>query len=530
MTITGKQLIAGQWCDGRAEPFFGTNPATGEALQPAFTCADEQQVAEAAAAAGDCAETFANLPLTQRATFLRACADQIMALGDELLTRVSEETGYPKARAEGERGRTCGQLRLFADWIESGDYLDARIDPALPERQPLPRPDLRSYNQSLGPVAVFGASNFPLAFSVAGGDTAAAFAAGCPVIVKGHNSHPGTSELVAQAIDKAVQECGLPAGVFSLLLGAGRRVGTALVQAPEVKAVGFTGSYAGGMALFNLANARPEPIPVFAEMGSVNPVVLLPEALANSAESIAEGFVGSLTLGTGQFCVNPGLVLAVESEDLARFESAAGAALSKVSAGVMLNQNTQQGYQSGVAHLRDQAGVSQVAAGAPTGDGQGFTCQAGLLSVSGADFLSNSALQEEVFGPMSLLVKCRDYAQLLEVAGVLRGQLTGTLHATEAELGGYGDLITLLRQRVGRLLVNGFPTGVEVCHSMMHGGPFPAATDARFTSVGTRAIERFVRPICFQNCPDSLLPDALKNANPLGISRLVDGVSTRDPL
>lgn len=530
MPLTGKQLIAGQWLDGRADTFQGVNPATGENLQPAFTCADESQVAEAVAAATECATEFANLPLTKRAEFLNTCADEIMALGDELLERVSAETGYPRARAEGERGRTCGQLKLFAEWIVKGEYLDARIDTALPERQPLPRPDLRSFNQSLGPVAVFGASNFPLAFSVAGGDTASAFAAGCPVIVKGHNSHPGTSELVAQAVDKAVQKCGLPAGVFSLLMGAGSRVGAELVKAPGIKAVGFTGSTAGGTALFKLANERPEPIPVFAEMGSINPVVLLPQALESSAQQIAEGFVTSLNMGTGQFCVNPGLVLAVEGAGLDNFINATSEALSKVGAGVMLNERTLSGYQSGTAHLRDQAGVEQVASGEAAGDDAGFTCQAGLLTVSAKDFVSNPALQEEVFGPSSLVVKCQNREELLQAISALQGQLTGTLHCADEELAGYGDLVEVLRQKVGRVVVNGFPTGVEVCHSMMHGGPFPAATDARFTSVGTMAIARFVRPICFQNYPESLLPDALKNSNPLGIARLVNGEKTSDAI
>ncbi|WP_346839543.1 aldehyde dehydrogenase (NADP(+)) [Microbulbifer sp. SAOS-129_SWC] len=530
MPISGKQLIAGKWLEGRSGTFNGVNPATGEDLEPQFTCADEFQVAEAVSAASECFTAFANTTPQQRADFLNACADEIMALGDELLERVSAETGYPRGRAEGERGRTCGQLRLFADWIVDGEYLDARIDTAMPERQPLPRPDLRSFNQALGPVAVFGASNFPLAFSVAGGDTAAAFAAGCPVIVKGHNSHPGTSELVAQAIDKAVQKCGLPGGVFSLIMGAGKTVGAALVQAPGIKAVGFTGSTAGGTALFKLANERPEPIPVFAEMGSINPVVLLPEALKNSAESIAAGFVGSLTLGTGQFCVNPGLVLAVEGDGLEQFIAATGEALAKVGAGVMLNKNTRQGYQSGVAKLRDQAGVEQVAAGEAAGEDGGFTCQAGLLTVCAKDFLANRELQEEVFGPMSLVVKCRDRAELLQAIQSLQGQLTGTLQCSESELASYGDLVELLRQRVGRIVVNGFPTGVEVCHSMMHGGPFPAATDARFTSVGTMSIARFVRPICFQNYPQSLLPDALKDSNPLEIPRLVNGEKSRAAL
>lgn len=528
MPLTGKQLIAGKWLDGRADTFHGVNPASGENLEPAFTCADEFQVAEAVNAATECFTKFANTSPLERAEFLNACADEIMALGDELLERVSAETGYPRARAEGERGRTCGQLRLFADWIVKGEYLDARIDTALPDRQPMPRPDLRSFNQALGPVAVFGASNFPLAFSVAGGDTASAFAAGCPVIVKAHNSHPGTSELVAQALAKAVEKCGLPGGVFSLILGSGRRVGAELVKSAGIKAVGFTGSFSGGTALFKLANERPEPIPVFAEMGSINPVVLLPEALKGSAEGIAEGFVGSLTMGTGQFCVNPGLVLAVEGEDLDRFIGATTEALSKVGAGVMLNKATMLGYQSGGAKLRDQQGVEEVAAGEATGDEGGFTCQASLLTVSGKDFLANGELQEEVFGPTSLVVKCRDRDELLQAVAALQGQLTGTLQCTEGELGSYGDLVELLRQRVGRIVVNGYPTGVEVCHSMMHGGPFPAATDARFTSVGTKAIERFLRPICFQNYPENLLPEALKNDNPLGIARLVNGEKTSD--
>ncbi|MGL6159852.1 aldehyde dehydrogenase (NADP(+)) [Microbulbifer sp.] len=528
MSITGKQLIAGEWKAGNADSFRAVNPATGESLEPEFIGADEQQVAEAVAAASACAAEFANTAPSVRAEFLNRCADEIMALGDELLERVTAETGYPRARAEGERGRTCGQLKLFAEWIVSGEYLDARIDTALPDRQPLPRPDLRSFNQALGPVAVFGASNFPLAFSVAGGDTASAFAAGCPVVVKGHNSHPGTSELVARAVGRAVEKSGLPGGVFSLILGAGSRVGAELVKAPGIKAVGFTGSFTGGTALFKLANERPEPIPVFAEMGSVNPVVLLPQALENSAEAIAEGFITSLNMGTGQFCVNPGLVLSVEGEGLDRFTAAAGEALSKVGAGVMLNKNTLSGYRSGVGHLRDQAGVEQLAAGESAGEDGGFTCQAGLFTVSGAEFLANPALQEEVFGPVSLVVKCCDREELLAVVGSLKGQLTGTLQCAEGELDSYGELVQQLRQRVGRIVVNGFPTGVEVCHAMMHGGPFPAATDSRFTSVGTMAIARFVRPICFQNYPENLLPDALKNSNPLGISRLVNGGKTSD--
>ncbi len=530
MFLSGNQLIAGHWQGGSAGYFRAVNPVSGEPLEPQFSCASEEQVGAAVATASACADEFANTSPAQRAEFLNACADQIMALGDSLLERVTAETGYPRARAEGERGRTCHQLRLFADWVLTGDYLEARIDTALPDRQPLPRPDLRSCNQALGPVAVFGASNFPLAFSVAGGDTASAFAAGCPVIVKGHNSHPGTSELVAHAIAQAVQKCGLPGGVFSLLLGAGNQIGAELVRAPGIKAVGFTGSFSGGSALFKLANEREEPIPVFAEMGSVNPVVVLPKALAERAESIAEDFVASLTLGTGQFCVNPGLVLGVAGEDLTRFAEAAATALRQVDAGVMLNQNTQQSYKNGVAHLRDQAGVSTLATGKDAVETEGYRCQASLLTVSGQAFLDNPALQEEVFGPVSFLVQCRDEAELLAVVSSLKGQLSGTVQCANGELAHYVDLVQLLRQRVGRIVVNGFPTGVEVCHAMVHGGPFPAATDSRFTSVGTLAIARFLRPVCYQNFPDESLPLALRNSNPLRITRLVNGESTRTAL
>ncbi len=526
--LTGKQLIAGTWVVGNNGTFQALNPADGKALEPIMTAADRQQVDAAVAAATDCAVQFANTSLAQRAEFLNACADEIMALGDTLTVRVMAETGYPQARAEGERGRTCGQLRMFADHLLKGEHLNIRIDHAQPDRTPLPRPDIRFINQAIGPVAVFGASNFPLAFSVAGGDTASALAAGCPVIVKAHNSHPGTSELVAQAIDRAVKSCGLPGGVFSLLLGSGTDVGAALVKAPGMKAVGFTGSYTGGMALFKMAAERPEPIPVFAEMGSVNPVVLLPQALNESAATIAENFVASLTLGVGQFCVNPGLVIALEDGDsgLNQFIDAAAEALAKVNAGVMLNQNIQKSYLHGIEQLRAQPGVSEVGQGMSvnaTEQEDGFHCQAGLLTVNANDFLNNSTLREEVFGPVSLVVKCQDYKQLLTVIESLQGQLTGTVHCTESELAASEQLVTLLRQRVGRLVINGFPTGVEVCDAMMHGGPFPAATDSRFTSVGTAAIARFLRPICFQNYPQALLPDALKDSNPLHLPRIVNG-------
>lgn len=523
MTISGKLLIDGEWVVGEAGTYHATNPATGKTMQPVMTMATVAQVDRALVAAQAAAAVYRNTPLHIRARLLTSCAEEIMALGDELTARVSAETGYPAARAENERARTCGQLQLFADTILKGDYLEARIDTALPERKPAPRPDLRSLNQAIGPVVVFGASNFPLAFSVAGGDTAAALAAGCPVLVKGHSSHPGTSELVAQAIGRAVAKCGLPSGVFSLLMGAGAQVGSALVKAPAVKAVGFTGSYAGGMALVELARSRPEPIPVFAEMGSINPVILLPQALQQRAQAIAEGFVGSLTLGTGQFCVNPGLVIAIDDSNLQQFMDIAAGLIASCQAGVMLNERICSAYANGLAANGRLAGVETIAVGGSSVAGDGYRSTAALLTTSAHCFLNTPAIHEEVFGPASLIVKCRDKTELMSVLSVLNGQLTGTVHAEESELTDHGDLLDLLSLRVGRIVVNGFPTGVEVCHAMVHGGPFPATTDSRFTSVGTAAIKRFVRPVCYQNFPQQLLPVALVDSNPLRLNRLVNG-------
>lgn len=527
MSITGKVLINGEWVEGQSGTYQAVDPATGQTMEPVLTKASSEQVAQAVAAADACASEFRRTSLAKRAEFLRACAEEIMALGDSLVQRAMAETGLPQARIEGERGRTCFQLNMFADVVEAGDFLDIRIDTALPDRQPMPRPDLRYMNQAIGPVVVFGASNFPLAFSVAGGDTASAFAAGCPVLVKGHSSHSGTSELVAQAIDRAVKKTGLPAGVFSLLMGAGREVGSALVVAPEVKAVGFTGSFSGGMTLVRLANERPEPIPVFTEMGSLNPVLLLPKLLENSAEQVAEAFVGSLNMGVGQFCTNPGLVLALESPALDRFIDAAAESLKKQPAGVMLNEGIQQAYNEGVATVSGQSGVTTQAVGESHESKPGYCGQPTLMTVSGQDFITNSELTEEMFGPASLLVKCKNLDELLSVVKSLGGQLTGTVHTAEGEMSDYDELIDALSQRVGRLLVNGFPTGVEVCHAMVHGGPFPAASDVRFTSVGSAAIYRFLRPICLQSYPQELFPEPLQDSNPLNIWRLVNGERTQ---
>lgn len=529
MSVTGDIYYQGAWHQGRGPGSRAVNPANGEALAPDMTTADDSQVDAAVAAAAEAFPAFSRTSLTQRAAFLRLCADEIMALGDALSDRVCAETGYPKARAEGERARTCGQLRMFADYIETGDHLDARIDTAQPDRQPLPKPDLRFVLQALGPVAVFGAANFPLAFSVAGGDTASALAAGCPVLAKGHPSHPGTCELVGRAIAVAVEKSGLPAGVFSLLMG-GNEVGGRLVQAPQVKAVGFTGSFAGGTALQQLASQRQEPIPVFAEMGSVNPVLLLPEALRTSADSIAKGFVGSLTLGTGQFCVNPGLVLALADEGLERFLSGATEQLQQVDAGVMLNQGIRSGYDDSLARYRASDKVELVAEGRAASDDQGFTVQAALLRTRAVDYLANPEIHGEIFGPVSLVVACDTLVQLQQVLAQLEGQLSGTIHCTESELAQHTDLVDMLTHKVGRLVINGFPTGVEVCPSMMHGGPFPASSDPRFTSVGTAAIKRFLRPVCYQSFPEALLPDALRDDNPLQLTRVVNGHLTKDSL
>jgi NADP-dependent aldehyde dehydrogenase len=530
MTISGKILLNGKWVEGQAGNYQAVNPATGESLLPVLSKASAAQVEEAVSAAEVAAGELRRTTMTKRATFLRACATEIEALGDSLVERAMAETGLPRARIEGERARTCGQLRLFAETVLAGDFLDVRIDTVLPDRLPIPRPDLRYLNQPIGPVVVFGASNFPLAFSVAGGDTASAFAAGCPVLVKGHSSHPGTSELVAQALAKAVRDTGMPVGTFSLLMGSGREVGSALVTAAQVKGVGFTGSFSGGMALVKLANARPEPIPVFTEMGSLNPVVLLPKSLEGRVEQIAEAFIASLTMGVGQFCTNPGLVLGIEGPNFDRFSERVSTLLAKQPAGIMLNEGIQQAYSDGVAAISSQQGVRKLAVGESQAGKPGFCGQSTILTVRASDFIANPDLNEEMFGPASLLISCQNMKELLNAVKSLSGQLTGTIHTDEAEMSEYPELIDALSERVGRLLVNGFPTGVEVCHAMVHGGPFPATSDVRFTSVGTAAVYRFLRPICLQDYPKGLLPEPLQDGNPLNVWRLINGERTKDAI
>jgi NADP-dependent aldehyde dehydrogenase len=446
-------------------------------------------------------------------------AQAILDLGDELITRTMQETGLPRGRLEGERGRTVNQLRLFARVVRDGDWLDARIDHALPERTPAPRSDLRTRHIPVGPVAVFGSSNFPLAFSVAGGDTASALAAGAPVVCKAHPAHPGASELVGQAIRAAVLKCGLPEGVFSLLAGPGNELGMALVNHPGIQAVGFTGSRRGGLALVQAAAQRPVPIPVYAEMSSTNPVYLLPGALAARGEDIARKFVASLVGSAGQLCTNPGLLIALAGPDLDRFIQTATADVRAVPAATMLTSGIAQTYRHGVDQLLAHPGVDSLARG-QAADGPA-PCQANLAVTTAQAFLADpDVLGAEIFGASSLVVRCADTAEFLAIAQAIEGQLTATLHlepgVDDALVAG---LIPTLETKAGRILANGFPTGVEVCDAMVHGGPFPATSDGRTTSVGTLAIRRFLRPVCYQDIPDNLLPPALQAANPWNIHR-----------
>ena len=502
------------------EVLHAVNPTTRKQLPGEFAVATQEEIGQAATAAHAAWLTYQQTSGVEKAAFLRAIATEIEALGDALIDRAVAESGLPPGRITGERGRTCGQLRKFADFVEEGRWVGAIIDEAQPERQPMPRADLRKMLVPIGPVVVFTASNFPLAFSTAGGDTAAALAAGCPVIVKAHPSHLGTNALVAGAIQKAAEECGLPEGVFSSVQG-GNETGKALVLHPQIKAVGFTGSHRGGMALTELANSRPEPIPVYAEMGSNNPVFLLPEKVAESAENLATMIAGSVNMGAGQFCTNPGILVVQKSAETDRFMAAFGTAMSGLSAATMLNEGIFQAYGNGVAAVADVQGVdlsfqANIAS-------QNWDAAPAFAQTSAQKFLKESALQQEVFGPFTLIVLCEDAQEMLAVAEGLTGQLSATIMGTTDELTNAGDLLNVLSQKAGRVICNGMPTGVEVCAAMHHGGPYPATTNALFTSVGTDAIKRFARPVTFQDLPDVLLPPALQAKNPLGISRTVNG-------
>jgi len=519
MPVSGKLFIGGREV-ATPHTFHVIDPASGVRLTPDFSAAGLAEVDQACELAWSAFHEYRDLDPEIRARFLETIADEIMALGDELPERGHAESGLPIARLTGERARTVGQLRLFADELRKGGWLGIRIDPALPDRKPLPRPELRLRKLPLGPVVVFGASNFPLAFSVAGGDTTAALAAGCPVIVKGHSAHPGTSDLVAQAIVSAVRKCRLPGGVFSLLNGNAHALGGALVAHPRVKAVGFTGSRRGGLALMKIASERPEPIPVYAEMSSINPVLLLPHALAAKAEALGGAFVGSLTLGVGQFCTNPGLLFALDGEDLDRFIASARGALGEVEPAVMLTAGIHGAYEKGVAQLIDHPKVEPLARGP---ESQGKHCGRGaLFAVKGEDLLRHPEVMDEVFGASSVIVRCATEEQLVDVLEHLEGQLTATLHLVEEDHALAARLIPVLERKAGRLIANGWPTGVEVSHAMVHGGPFPATSDGRSTSVGTLSIERFLRPVCYQDFPDALLPQDLQDDAPPRLRR-VDG-------
>jgi NADP-dependent aldehyde dehydrogenase len=522
--INGAILIGAS--EERSERTFeAVDPSSGESLGPPFAEADASHVEKAVALAEAAFPVFSELDPDARAAFLEAVAEDILAIGDPLIERAMAETGLPRARLEGERGRTVGQLRMFAEFIRRGTWVHATIDSAMPEREPLPRPDLRRRHVALGPVAVFGASNFPLAFSVAGGDTASAFAAGCPVVVKGHPAHPGTGELVARAVRSAVARLGLPEGVFSYLPGASNELGGALVADPRIQAVGFTGSRAGGLALVQIAASRAQPIPVYAEMSSINPVVLFPAALAARAEQLGAAFVASLTMGAGQFCTNPGVVIALDGPDVERFARAAADALTASAPGQMLTPGIHAAFARGVAGLEGHPAVRLLARGAEGGT----HCACGaLFETDGASFLDDEHLRAEVFGSSSILVRCRDMDEMAAVIRGLEGQLTATLHLEPEDEPHAAGLMPLLARKAGRVLANGWPTGVEVTHAMVHGGPFPATSDGRSTSVGTLAIERFLRPVCYQALPEALLPAALRSANPWGLPRTVDGEIVSD--
>lgn len=467
---------------------------------------------------------YRKFSLKRRADFMRSIAREIEALGDELLMIAGQETNLPEARLRNERARTMFQLTSYADACEKGDWLEVRIDTAVPDKNP-PKPDIRKMLVPLGPVVVFGAANFPFAYSTAGGDTASAFAAGCPVIVKAHPAHPGTSELMAKAIFNAIKSCNMPEGVFAHVHGASFEVGKALVEHPRVRAAGFTGSFAGGKQLFDWANQRKEPIPVFAEMSSINPVFLLPEKMKMAAAEVAKNYSGSITLGVGQFCTNPGLLIGIDNDDLQTFINTLAEEIRKVVPGNMLNPGIYKNYTSKRSSSLAQPEVDTVAVAdtTPT-EGQGM---ATIASVSGKAFIQNPLLHQEVFGPYSLIIRCKDMDEMQTVARHIEGQLTATLMATESDVTANEDLVEAVKNICGRFILNGVPTGVEVCLSMQHGGPFPATTDARFGAVGADAIKRFARPVAFQNWPDSLLPDELKQSNPLGIWRTVNNELTR---
>ena len=527
MTLFGRSMIGTGQGGETHNSFRAVDPVSGEKLDPAFFSASQAEVDEAVRLSNQAFSIYSRTSGREKGKFLRAIAANIEAIAPEVIERAARETALPKARLEGETARTCGQLRLFAQVVEEGSWVMARIDRADPARKPAPKPDIRSLLRPLGPVAVFGASNFPLAFSVAGGDTASALAAGNPVIVKAHPAHPGTSELVGGAVRRAVQDGKLPEGVFSLLFDGGHEVGSRLVKHPLIRAGGFTGSRQAGKILMNLAASRPEPIPFFAEMSSTNPVFVLPGALRQNLEKIASGLHASVTLGGGQFCTKPGLVFLPQGSDAQKFRTRLEEAMRTPASFHLLTEGIRSSYESGIQSRKRNLNVRLLSE--VPGNGA-CAIPVVLFETDAAAFLHDPNLAAEIFGPSTLLIHHSNRDEIFAIARELEGHLTATIHGTEEDLEDFSDLVQILEGKVGRLIFNGFPTGVEVSHAMVHGGPFPATSDGRSTSVGSMAIYRFSRPICYQGFSDRALPEELKNANPLGIWRMVDGEMTRAPL
>lgn len=524
--LQGKSILGSHRSAAGSEHFFAVEPTSGDKLDPAFYSATVADVEKAAQLAASAFSTYGRSTGRERGNFLRKVAANLEAIAEELIERAHLETALPKPRLQGETARTCGQLRLFAQVAEEGSWVNARIDRAEPEHKPAPKPDIRSMLRPLGPVAAFGASNFPLAFSVAGGDTASAFAAGNPVIVKAHPAHPGTSELAGGAIAESVHECGLPEGLFSLLFDGGTKVGVALVTHPLVKAVGFTGSRAAGRALMDLTSSRPEPIPFFGEMSSTNPVFILPGALRERGDAIASGLHSSFTLGAGQFCTKPGMVFVERGDTSKGFQQRLRELVNGVAGYHLLTAGIRSSYKSAITTRKNNADIKSVTLAPEAASAQ--TVGAALFEIEADAFLKNHGFEVEIFGPTTLIVETSNREQLLEIAHGLEGHLTATVHGTEDDLRQFADLIAILETKVGRLIFNGFPTGVEVTHAMVHGGPYPATSDGRSTSVGSQAIFRFCRPVCYQGFPNSALPEELKDENPLGIWRMIDGRITHE--
>lgn len=527
--ISGRSLIGFREGAGAGNPHYATDPTTGQSLQPGFIPATTEEVDLAARVAAEAFDHYRHVSGRDRGAFLRNIAAKIEAIADDIIERAGRETALPKGRLQAETARTCGQLRLFAQLAEQGSWVNARIDLADPNRKPVPKPDLRSMLRPLGPVVVFGASNFPLAFSVAGGDTASALAGGNTVIVKAHAAHPGTSELVGRAIQESVRECGLPEGVFSLLFGSGTQVGVALMKHPLVKAGGFTGSRTAGRDLMDIAASRPEPIPFYAEMSSTNPVFILPGALRERAEAIASGLHASFTLGAGQFCTKPGMVFVPQGADAEPFTSKLRQLVIQSAPFHLLTNAIHSSYESATALRKSESNAKLIAEAPQAANEAGFAAYSMLFETNAASFLGSN-LDAEIFGPTTLLVHHSSRDQVLAIARSLEGHLTATIHGTEQDLHDFADLIGVLETKVGRLVFNGFPTGVEVTHAMVHGGPYPSTSDGRSTSVGTQAIFRFTRLVCYQAFPDSALPAELRNTNPLGIWRMLDGELSRSPI